>query len=180
MNLVTTTRCCAGSTRTEKPEAMPGELLYRIVDEPVQTRVSRLAVRPLWPWLALALGGAWAGVPWFAVNAFALGSKEALRLEQTHREQRVTQRVLRVGPEQLTQVVNGGRPQLQRDRAPRQLEAGAVTFLSFDLETFAHMAASARETVTDSRAASTDVRRNVEASIKYNPFRISPPKCSCN
>ncbi len=53
---------------------MPGELLYRIVDEPVQTRVSRLAVRPLWPWLALALGGAWAGVPWFAVNAFALGS----------------------------------------------------------------------------------------------------------
>lgn len=53
---------------------MPGELLYRIVDEPVPTRVSRLAVRPLWPWLTLALGGAWAGLPWFVVNTFALGS----------------------------------------------------------------------------------------------------------
>ena len=49
-------------------------MLYRIVDEPTPSGWARLAVRPLWPWLALELGGAWVGVPWFVVNAIALGS----------------------------------------------------------------------------------------------------------
>ncbi|MFZ5440856.1 MAG: hypothetical protein ACOZQL_12675 [Myxococcota bacterium] len=53
---------------------MPGELLYRIIDEPKAGGLREWAVRPFWPWLALLLGGAWVGVPWFVFNAFALGS----------------------------------------------------------------------------------------------------------
>lgn len=53
---------------------MPSELLYRIVDEPAESPWRRLVVRPLWPWLSMAFGGLWVGVPWFIVNAIALGS----------------------------------------------------------------------------------------------------------
>jgi hypothetical protein len=48
--------------------------LYRIADEPAPGRLSRLAVNPLWPLLATMLGGFWLGLPWFALNAAALGS----------------------------------------------------------------------------------------------------------
>lgn len=53
---------------------MPTELLYRIADEPRPSPLSRVAVSPFWPLLAMMLGGAWLGVPWFVVNAFAIGS----------------------------------------------------------------------------------------------------------
>lgn len=53
---------------------MPSEMLYRIIDEPDDSPLSKYAVKPLWPWLAMAMGGAWIGVPWFIFNAIALGS----------------------------------------------------------------------------------------------------------
>ena len=53
---------------------MPTELLYRIADEPRAGPLSRVAVNPFWPLMAMMLGGAWLGVPWFVVNAFAIGS----------------------------------------------------------------------------------------------------------
>jgi hypothetical protein len=47
---------------------------YHIADEPVAGRLGALAVNPLWPLLAGMVGGFWVAYPWFAVNAFALGS----------------------------------------------------------------------------------------------------------
>lgn len=47
---------------------------YRILDEPTPSRISHLAVRPLWPLLAVMFGGAWAAWPWFALNGYAMGS----------------------------------------------------------------------------------------------------------
>lgn len=49
-------------------------LTYRIVDEPEPGRLSKLAVNPLWPFLAVMLGGAVFGWAWFALNAVAIGS----------------------------------------------------------------------------------------------------------
>ncbi|MEW5742413.1 MAG: hypothetical protein AB1938_26080 [Myxococcota bacterium] len=53
---------------------MPADLLYRIVDEPSPSPWKKAVVRPFWPWLAMALAGTWLAVPWFIVNALALGS----------------------------------------------------------------------------------------------------------
>lgn len=47
---------------------------YRIIDEPEPNRLSQWAVDPLWPFLAVMLGGAGIGLLWFAFNAVALGS----------------------------------------------------------------------------------------------------------
>jgi hypothetical protein len=47
---------------------------YRIVDEPAPSRFSNLVVNPFWALLALMLGGAWVGFPWFAFNSVAIGS----------------------------------------------------------------------------------------------------------
>jgi hypothetical protein len=48
--------------------------LYRLPDEPVPGALSGVAVNPVFPLLAMMLGGAWLGWPWLAVNAFAIGS----------------------------------------------------------------------------------------------------------
>lgn len=53
---------------------MSGSARYRIDDEPSPGRWARFAVNPLWPLLALMLGGSWFGLPWFAFNAVAVGS----------------------------------------------------------------------------------------------------------
>jgi hypothetical protein len=47
---------------------------YTLVDARRPSTVSHLAVNPYFPLLALMLGGAWIGWPWFAFNAVALGS----------------------------------------------------------------------------------------------------------
>lgn len=47
---------------------------YRLADEPGPSSLTRFAVRPFWPFLALMLGGGWIGWPWFAFNALAVGS----------------------------------------------------------------------------------------------------------
>jgi hypothetical protein len=47
---------------------------YRIADEPVPGRLAGLAVAPFWPLLAAMVAGFWLALPWFAVNAAALGS----------------------------------------------------------------------------------------------------------
>ena len=47
---------------------------YRIVDEPVRSSVEKWATNPLWPFLASIFAGTWLAWPWFAFNAFALGS----------------------------------------------------------------------------------------------------------
>ena len=47
---------------------------YRILDEPSPGALARFLVNPFWPLLSLMLGGAWIAWPWFAFNAFALGS----------------------------------------------------------------------------------------------------------
>ncbi len=52
---------------------------YRIVDEPKPSPLSKWAVNPFWPFLALMLGGAGVGFAWFAFNAFAMGSATRVR-----------------------------------------------------------------------------------------------------
>lgn len=47
---------------------------YRVLDEPNPGGFSHLAVNPLWPLLAVMLGGVWLSWPWFVLNAFAVGS----------------------------------------------------------------------------------------------------------
>jgi hypothetical protein len=47
---------------------------YRIADEPVPGRLASLAVNPFWPLFSVMLAGSWLAVPWFAVNAAAIGS----------------------------------------------------------------------------------------------------------
>jgi hypothetical protein len=47
---------------------------YRLPDEPRPGRLERLVSDPIWPLFATMLAGAWLGLPWFAFNAFALGS----------------------------------------------------------------------------------------------------------
>jgi hypothetical protein len=47
---------------------------YHIADEPADSVVSKLAVSPLWPMLAVMFGGAWLSWSWFALNSFAIGS----------------------------------------------------------------------------------------------------------
>jgi hypothetical protein len=47
---------------------------YRIIDEPLPSGLERLATNPFWPFLASMFAGAWLAWPWFAFNAFALGS----------------------------------------------------------------------------------------------------------
>ena len=47
---------------------------YRLPDEPKPGRLERLVTDPIWPLFAVMLAGAWLGLPWFAFNAFALGS----------------------------------------------------------------------------------------------------------
>lgn len=58
---------------------MQTKYLYRLDDEPVPGMLARLAVEPLWPLLALMLGGFWLGLPWFVFNGFAVGSPTRVR-----------------------------------------------------------------------------------------------------
>ena len=52
---------------------------YRIVDEPSPGALVRAVVSPLWPLFALLFAGAWVALPWFVLNAFALGSATRAR-----------------------------------------------------------------------------------------------------
>jgi hypothetical protein len=47
---------------------------YQILDEPNPGALASVAVNPMWPLLGAMLGGLWLAVPWFIVNAFAMGS----------------------------------------------------------------------------------------------------------
>jgi hypothetical protein len=47
---------------------------YRIADEPVPGRLASLVVNPFWPLLAAMVAGFWLALPWFALNAAAMGS----------------------------------------------------------------------------------------------------------
>lgn len=47
---------------------------YELIDEPKPGALAKLAVRPIWPLLAVMLGGAWVSWPWFVLNGFAVGS----------------------------------------------------------------------------------------------------------
>ncbi|HLV22484.1 MAG TPA: hypothetical protein VKZ49_16440 [Polyangiaceae bacterium] len=55
------------------------EAEYRIIDEPKRGGLAHLAVNPLWVFLAMMLGGAWLGWPWFVLNSFAIGSATKAR-----------------------------------------------------------------------------------------------------
>lgn len=52
---------------------------YKIIDEPAPTAISRIAVNPVWIFLASLFGGAGIGLLWFALNAFAISSASRLR-----------------------------------------------------------------------------------------------------
>ena len=52
---------------------------YRILDEPSPGRLVRVVVSPLWPLFALLFAGSWVALPWFVLNAFALGSASRAR-----------------------------------------------------------------------------------------------------
>lgn len=52
---------------------------YRIADEPTPGPLAVVATRPLWPFVAIMLGGVWLSWTWFAVNSFAVGSPSRLR-----------------------------------------------------------------------------------------------------
>jgi hypothetical protein len=47
---------------------------YRIGDEPRPGALARVAVDPMWPLLAVMLGGVWLSWPWFVLNGVAVGS----------------------------------------------------------------------------------------------------------
>jgi hypothetical protein len=47
---------------------------YRILDEPAPSGLGHLIVHPMWPLLAIMFAGVWLSLPWFVLNAFALGS----------------------------------------------------------------------------------------------------------
>lgn len=47
---------------------------YRIADEPTPGPLAVVATSPLWPFVAMMLGGVWLSWTWFAVNSFAVGS----------------------------------------------------------------------------------------------------------
>lgn len=49
-------------------------MTYAIADEPIESSRRHLVVSPSAPLLAEMLCGAWLALPWFAVNAIALGS----------------------------------------------------------------------------------------------------------
>ena len=52
---------------------------YRIPDEPRPSGLIRYAVDPMWPLLALMLGGNGIGLAWFGFNSHALGSATSRR-----------------------------------------------------------------------------------------------------
>jgi len=52
---------------------------YRISDEPTPSQLAKFAVNPLWPFLAVMLGGVWLSWSWFAFNAMAVGSPTVRR-----------------------------------------------------------------------------------------------------
>ena len=52
---------------------------YKIIDEPAPSAVSRVAVNPVWIFLASLFGGAGMGLLWFALNAFAISSASRKR-----------------------------------------------------------------------------------------------------
>jgi hypothetical protein len=52
---------------------------YKIIDEPAPSAVSRIAVNPVWIFLASLFGGTGIGLVWFGVNAFAISSASRLR-----------------------------------------------------------------------------------------------------
>lgn len=52
---------------------------YKIIDEPAPSAVSRVAVNPVWIFLASLFGGAGIGLLWFALNAFAISSASRKR-----------------------------------------------------------------------------------------------------
>lgn len=47
---------------------------YRIADEPMPGHLATVATSPLWPFIAMMLGGVWLSWTWFAVNSYAVGS----------------------------------------------------------------------------------------------------------
>lgn len=49
-------------------------MAYQIADEPAPTELSHYVVRPTAPLMAVMLCGAWLAWPWFAFNAYAMGS----------------------------------------------------------------------------------------------------------
>jgi hypothetical protein len=55
------------------------ETSYRILDEPRASGLASLVVNPLWPLLSLLFAGPWLALPWFVLNAFALGSATRTR-----------------------------------------------------------------------------------------------------
>jgi len=52
---------------------------YRIMDEPAPSGLGHLIVQPMWPLLAVMFAGVWLALPWFVLNAFALGSPTRLK-----------------------------------------------------------------------------------------------------
>ena len=52
---------------------------YHIPDEPTPTRLSRLAVNPIWPLLSMMLGGVWLSWPWYLANGAFIGSATRTR-----------------------------------------------------------------------------------------------------
>lgn len=47
---------------------------YQIIDEPRGSRLSNATVNPIWPFLALIVGGALSSWLWFVINSIALNS----------------------------------------------------------------------------------------------------------
>lgn len=52
---------------------------YRIPDEPRPGGLAEYTVNPVWPLLAMMLGGSWVGLPWFVINGGAMGSSSFRR-----------------------------------------------------------------------------------------------------
>jgi len=53
---------------------MGNDASYALTDEPRPGALAQYATRPLWPMLAVMLGGVWLSWSWFIFNSFAFGS----------------------------------------------------------------------------------------------------------
>ena len=72
------TRCWPSSIATERVADMASDG-YHIPDEPRPGGLVRWAVNPVWPFIAVMLGGAWLSWGWFLFNGAAIGSPSRAR-----------------------------------------------------------------------------------------------------
>ena len=158
---------------------------YAIADEPEASRLAHLTVRPSMPLLALMLGGAWIAWPWFALNAYAMGSPT--RRRERHAEARLVERgvdALQIEEREGHDAVRLGHPRVLGEDAAQRLE-GAARVAELELPgRDLHPALVLRVHHPSTRDQKSPrptriITRTISEPIStIRPLRTAPPKCS--